>query len=53
MVNAWGCGQGVAAMVRNQMYGENAVIGIPSVMLITEKRVKTASFEMLAEDYML
>ncbi|KAF8250586.1 DAO-domain-containing protein [Wilcoxina mikolae CBS 423.85] len=52
MVNAWGCGQGLAAMLRNQMYGENAVIGIPSVMMITEKRVKKAGIEMLVEDYM-
>lgn len=52
MVNAWGCGSALATMLRNEMYGERAVVGVPSVMLVTEKRVKKATIEMLVEDYM-
>jgi glycine/D-amino acid oxidase-like deaminating enzyme len=52
MVNAWGCGSALSTMLRNEMYGEKTVIGLPSVMLVTEKRIKKASLEMMAEDYM-
>ncbi|KAA8912400.1 FAD dependent oxidoreductase [Sphaerosporella brunnea] len=51
MVNAWGCGSALASMLRNELYGEKEVVGLPSVMLVTEKRLKKATLEMMAEDY--
>jgi glycine/D-amino acid oxidase-like deaminating enzyme len=52
MVNAWGCGRGLAVMLRNELYKENASTGVPQAMLITEKRVKKATVEMMVEDYL-
>lgn len=52
MVNAWGCGQGVAAMIRNQLYREQAAVGVPAVMLVSEERAKKATFDILVEEYM-
>jgi glycine/D-amino acid oxidase-like deaminating enzyme len=52
MVNAWGCGSALSIMLRNEMYGEKTVIGLPSVMFVTERRIKKACLEMMAEDYM-
>ncbi|KAI5813513.1 FAD dependent oxidoreductase [Pyronema omphalodes] len=52
MVNAWGCGRALAVMLRNQLYKENASTGLPKAMLITEKRVKKATVDMMVEDYL-
>lgn len=52
MVNAWGCGQSVAAMIRNKLYSEQAVVSVPAVMLVSEERAKKATFDMLVEDHM-